>query len=346
MDSCDSDKFYILCEFNNEQKIDKVDEQQTIPVQVGYAEWIIWDDKNKEPRKPISNLIQNKESVLMKWPSNCDVQSKNTMAKRKHIKWIQTVGCILAQSNDWTEIVEASKSCLKYGVPFPSREMRKDLAKKKDEIVNSNSNRKRKLTSDENLGHVNKEITTTNKKQRVSSSEIIRVAAQKTDEIGELDISTSDESQSLSTIRQNLSQKLREKNKGNKGKVKKTQPCLKTDESDSESDWEDLNLSKWKDVTVKNDFTTMIQCTEQLKHVVEDLKTEIRDFTTQTKNLKTAIKGLKSKIRHLTKNMSSDNGKEEISETTSIQIKGTDEVCIPGQYANQKDVVQTSLCAV
>lgn len=99
MDSCDSDKFYILWEFNNEQKIDKIDEQQTIPVQVGYAEWIIWDDKNKEPRKPISNLIQNKESVLMKWPSNCDVQSKNIMAKRKHIKWIQSVECILAQSN-------------------------------------------------------------------------------------------------------------------------------------------------------------------------------------------------------------------------------------------------------
>lgn len=33
---------------------------------------------------------------------------------------------------------------------------------------------------------MNKEITTTNKKQRVSSSEIIRVAAQKTDQIGEL----------------------------------------------------------------------------------------------------------------------------------------------------------------
>lgn len=39
---------------------------------------------------------------------------------------------------DWTEIVEASKSCLKYGVTFPSREMRKDLAKKKDEIIVSN----------------------------------------------------------------------------------------------------------------------------------------------------------------------------------------------------------------
>lgn len=107
MDSCDSDKFYILCEFNNEQKIDKIDKQQTIPVQVGYAEWIIWNDKNKEPRKSISNLIQNKESVLMKWPSNCDVQSKNTMAKRKNIKWIQTVGCILAQSNGKSLVISS-----------------------------------------------------------------------------------------------------------------------------------------------------------------------------------------------------------------------------------------------
>lgn len=108
MDSCDSDKFYILCEFNNEKRIDKINEQQTIPVQVGYAEWIIWDDNNKEaPRKPISNLIQNKESVLMKWPSNCDVQSKKTMAKRKHIKWIQTVGCILAQSNGKSLVISS-----------------------------------------------------------------------------------------------------------------------------------------------------------------------------------------------------------------------------------------------
>lgn len=96
-----------------------------------------------------------------------------------------------------------------------------------------------------------------------------------------------------------------------------------------------------------SDFATMIQCTKQLKHVVEDLKTEIRDLRTETNNLKIAIKDLKSKIRHLTsKNMSSDNGKEEISEITSIQIKGTNEVSIPvWQYANQKDV-QTSLCVV
>lgn len=91
----------------------------------------------------------------------------------------------------------------------------------------------------------------------------------------------------------------------------------------------------------------MIQCTKQLKHVVENLNTGVRDLKTEIKNLKIAIKDLKSKIKHLTsKNVSSDNGKEEISETTSTQIKETDEVCIPGQYANQKDVIQTSLCAV
>lgn len=132
----EEDKTYVLCEFVNED-LKNNDDETDRPVQVAHADWLIFNG----PNIPICTLIQEEREIVVKWPENYDVQPKEIMAKiLTDIKWINTVAVLKAQSNEWAEIVEASKNIIKYGVPFPSKQQRKELAKKKDiDDINSDS---------------------------------------------------------------------------------------------------------------------------------------------------------------------------------------------------------------
>lgn len=66
------------------------------PVQVAHADWLVFDG----PNIPINTLIQEEREIVVKWPENCNVQSKEAMAKNSAgIKWINTVAILKAQSN-------------------------------------------------------------------------------------------------------------------------------------------------------------------------------------------------------------------------------------------------------
>lgn len=89
----EEDKIYVLCEFVNEDLKDNDGADR--PVQVAHADWLVFDGQNV----PISTLQEERE-IIVKWPTNYNVQPKEAMAKiSTGIKWINTVAILKAQSN-------------------------------------------------------------------------------------------------------------------------------------------------------------------------------------------------------------------------------------------------------
>ncbi|XP_071573809.1 uncharacterized protein [Temnothorax nylanderi] len=120
---------YVILEFANENVLDG--EDKTIPVQVGFSEWLIFDDKC--PKISIEDLIYSERLVRSKWPSNYDVQPRKTMSKMKEVMWKEVVAYVRGHANKWEDAIQGSKNFIDTGVCFPTRKERKEFAKLKKE---------------------------------------------------------------------------------------------------------------------------------------------------------------------------------------------------------------------
>lgn len=90
-----SKQSYVILEFANENTLDGDD--KTTPFQIGYSEWLIFDDKVS--RTSIEEIILSESVVRSKWPSNYNVQPRKAMSKIKDVVWKEVVAYVRGHTN-------------------------------------------------------------------------------------------------------------------------------------------------------------------------------------------------------------------------------------------------------
>ncbi|XP_039301958.1 uncharacterized protein LOC113005739 isoform X2 [Solenopsis invicta] len=113
-----SDEKCILVQFSNENN----------ELGIGFQDWL--QCKNDEINADtIQSLIDNESETTILWP-RCDVGPANITKKgTKDCEWNKVVVKILA-SGPWTVMCENQNSLIKYGIINPTRQDRRNLAKK------------------------------------------------------------------------------------------------------------------------------------------------------------------------------------------------------------------------